>query len=155
MFAVLTDQEQRELRVYFERLRDVRLAEIRHGVASGGGYGVFENIAGFIDGLALTWSGGKAKGKGSWSAFVRTFLPPGYGDLAGLYDGYRNRTLHNGSADGVEFTRGDADAPLHLSRPHGALMLHLESLARDVEQAFYYFHNAVVGDSEAARRALD
>lgn len=50
MSAVLTDDEQRELHVYFERLRDVRLAEIRHGVASGGGYGVFENIAAFIDG---------------------------------------------------------------------------------------------------------
>lgn len=155
MSAVLTDDEQRELHVYFERLRDVRLAEIRHGVASGGGYGVFENIAAFIDGLALTWSGGKAKGKASWSAFVTTFLPPAYGDLAGLYDGYRNRTLHNGSANGVEFTRGDADESLHLSRPHGALMLHLESLARDVEQAFYDLHDAVVRDPPAARQALD
>lgn len=34
-------------------------------------------------------------------------------------------------------------------------MLHLESLARDVEQAFYDLHDAVVRDPQTARRALD
>jgi hypothetical protein len=143
--APLTGDEQRELRVYFERLRDVRLGGIRRGVASGGGMSVFENIAGFIDGLALTWSNGK-KGKPSWSAFVREFFPSTYGDLATLYDGYRNKTLHNGSAVGVEFTRGIADEPLHLTRPQGSLILHLESFARDVEQVFYDFNARVFGD---------
>jgi hypothetical protein len=150
----LSEDDKRELRVYFERLRDVRLAGIQHGVASGGGMAVFENIAGFIDGMALTWSSGKGGGKGSWSAFVGEFFPSSYGDLAGLYDGYRNKTLHNGSAKGVEFTRGDADESLHLTTPRGAVVLHLESLARDTEQAFYGFNERVFGDAGIARRVL-
>jgi hypothetical protein len=150
----LTENELRELRVYFERLRDVRLAGIQHGVATGGGMAVFENIAGFIDGIALTWSSGKGGGKGSWSAFVGEFFPSTYGDLAGLYDGYRNQTLHNGSAKGVEFTRGAADESLHLTSPRGALVLHLESLARDTEQAFYALNERVFDDAGIAHRVL-
>ena len=108
-----------------------------------------------IDALALTYSGGKGKGKAAWANFVTRYFPqPEYGVLTGLYGGYRSRTLHNASAKHVQFTRGDADAHRHLTQDGSDLILHLESLADALYRAFDAFYSDAVAYSNVGLRAL-
>jgi hypothetical protein len=86
---------------------------------------------------------------------VPVYLPR-YAELAELmYRGYRGRTSHNYSAEGVRFTDGTAYRSRHLGVEEGERVLHLESFVEDMEAAFERFRADLEENQGLRNRVLD
>jgi hypothetical protein len=143
-----------ELRRHFEdSFRDLQLADIKKSVAGDVRMGTFSQCAAFLDALALSFRAPKNRdGAACWRQFVREYFPqPKYGCVADLYDGYRNKTLHNFSSENIAFVHDKSEA--HLQRDnHGRLTLNREDFVADVESAFEKFWLDVQRDADLAMR---
>lgn len=98
-----------------------------------------------IDTLGSLWAGKDASGT-TYKAFAREYLPRGkeYPDL--VYDGMRNRLVHNYSSRGFSYTDGHQEMHL-LNDEYNRLVINVESFVAEVEVAAKEYFIDLCSDS--------
>jgi hypothetical protein len=154
----VTPEEEAQFGRAENGFRDLYLVDILRANDCDVRMGTFILCAAFLDALSLTYSaklkipGGK---RGKWTQFMKNYFGKPYERIWDSYDTYRNRLLHNYSAQGIVFIHGPENAALHLQLDtDGNVLLHRESFTRDVEQAFNAFVSDVRADPKLRGRAL-
>jgi len=130
------------------------LADVKRAAELGLPRLAFVGLAAWAETLTLLHTGGKHKGKGAWRSFARKYLAKVRSDADAdvLYVGMRCALSHEYGTRDVALTDGHPEQ--HRQVIGGLLMLNLESLIEEFEQAFDTFYDDLLRDAELRRVVL-
>lgn len=153
----MTPTEKKQLKILRTSLGEWALGDIKRSHAGGAKMGVFVLGAQFVDTLARLAYPGKttSNGEAAWREFVPKYLPA-YSEFWDLmYSGFRGKTTHNYSAKGIRFTDGEVFRKRHLGIEEGDRVLHLESFAEELTEAFEQFCHDLEADDLLRARVFE